>query len=96
MIKVKVRKDVIRVSGHAGYAPLGQDIVCSAVSILVQNMVASIEELSKDKIEYDLQPGEAWVRYTEELTDVAKTLVDSFFIGICAIADDYPEYVQIV
>lgn len=31
MIEVSVRKNEIKVSGHAMYAPHGQDIVCAGV-----------------------------------------------------------------
>ena len=34
------------VEGHAGYADYGQDIVCSAVSVLVINCINSIDELT--------------------------------------------------
>lgn len=36
MIEVSVRKNEIKVSGHAMYAPHGQDIVCAGVSSLVR------------------------------------------------------------
>ena len=34
MIEVRVRKNEIKVSGHAMYAPHGQDIVCAGVPAL--------------------------------------------------------------
>lgn len=35
MITVRLRGDTLTVSGHAGYAPPGQDIVCAAASTVV-------------------------------------------------------------
>ena len=32
MIKIKIKKDQIKISGHAGYADYGKDIVCASVS----------------------------------------------------------------
>lgn len=95
MIVISVRKDGITVSGHAGYAPPDQDIVCSAVSALFQTMIASIEALTDDKIEYDIQPGCSRM-ICENLSEVSKTLVDSFFIGICMIASEYSDFVRVV
>ena len=95
MIAVSVRKDKIQISGHANYAEEGKDIVCAGVTALTQTLVKSIEDLTEDKIEYDISPGRAAIKY-RNLSGKAKTLVDSFFIGICMIADEFPDYVKIV
>lgn len=39
MIVVKVNEEKITLDGHAGYAEPGKDIVCAAVTALVQTMV---------------------------------------------------------
>lgn len=95
MIEVSIRKDGITVIGHAGYAPPGQDIVCAGVTALTQTMINSMKGLTRDKIQYDISPGRADVYYGN-LSEAGKLLVDSFFIGICMIADEYPDYVRIV
>lgn len=95
MIVVIVRKDRITVSGHAGYALPGQDIVCAGISALVQSLIGSLEDLSDDKIEYEVSPGRADIKYGN-LSEKSRTLVDSFFIGVCKIADEYPDNVRII
>lgn len=95
MIAVSVRKDEIKVSGHANYAEEGKDVVCAGVTALTQNLVKSIEDLTEDKIEYDITPGRADIKYGN-LSEKARTLVDSFFIGICMIVDEFPDHVKIV
>lgn len=82
-------------SGHAGYAAGGEDIICAAVTALSVTLVKSIEDLTDDKIEYDVQPGWVDIKY-RDLSEKAKTLVDSFFIGICLVADEFPEYIRIL
>ena len=94
MIVVSVHQDGITATGHAGYAPPGQDIVCASVSTLAQNLIKSIEDLTEDKIKYDLSPGRVDIKYGN-LSEKSKTLVDSFFIGIVLIANEYPENVTI-
>lgn len=94
MIAVSVRQDGITVTGHAGYAQPGYDIVCAAVSILTQNLIKSIEDLTDEKIEYSISPGKADIKYGN-LSEKSRTLVDSFFIGICTIAGEYPENIRI-
>lgn len=94
MIAVRVRKDKITVSGHAGYAAAGKDIVCAGVTALTMSLVKSLSDLTEDKIEYEISPGRVDIYYGN-LSEAGKLLVDSFFIGICLIADDFPEYVRI-
>lgn len=94
MIAVSVRKDRITVYGHAGFAETGKDIVCAGVTALTQALIRSLEHLTRDEIEYEISSGRADIHY-RNLSGEGKLLVDSFFIGICQIADEFPEYVRI-
>ena len=95
LIEVTVRKDEIKTSGHAKYAVSGSDIVCPGVTALAQTLIKSIKDLTDDKIEYEISPGRVDIKYGN-LSEKSKTLVDSFFIGICMIAEEFPEYVRIM
>ena len=95
MIAVSVRRDGITVSGHANYAEAGKDIVCAGVTALVQGLIRSMESLTRDQIQYDITPGRADIYYGN-LSEAGKLLVDSFFIGVCQIADEFSEHVNIV
>lgn len=95
MIEVSVRLDGITISGHANYAPHGFDVVCAGVTTLVQTLVQSMESLVSDQIEYEMSPGWVDVKYGN-LSEQGQLLVDSFFVGICMIADEFLEYVRIV
>lgn len=94
MIEVRVRLEGISVTGHAGYAPAGSDIVCAGASALTQSLVKSIEDLTEDTISYGVSPGRVDIEYGE-LSEKSKTLIDSFFIGICMIANEYPGYIRV-
>lgn len=94
MIAVSVRKDKITVSGHAGYAEAGKDIVCAGVTALTMSLVKSLNDLTDDKIEYEISPGRVDI-HCGNLSEAGMLLVDSFFIGICQIADEFPDHVRI-
>lgn len=94
MIVVSVRKDGISILGHSGYAPAGKDIVCASVSVLFCTLVNSMDALTRDKIEYQISDGRGIIRYGD-LSEAGKLLVDSFFIGASAVAEQYPDYVRI-
>ena len=94
MIAVSVRKDGIEIRGHAGYTEAGKDIVCAGVTTLTQTLIRSMQNLTRDEIEYEVSSGRADIHY-RNLSEEGKLLVDSFFIGVCSIADEFPEYVRI-
>lgn len=94
MIAVSVRKDGVTVSGHANYAKAGKDIVCAGVTALTQTLIRSMENLTSNEIEYEISPGRADI-HCRDLSEAGMLLVDSFFIGVCAIADEFPDHVRI-
>lgn len=95
MIAVSVRLDGITIDGHAGYAEAGKDIVCAGVTALTENLVESIESLTSDTIQYDISPGRVDIHF-KNLSEDGKLLADSFFLGICGIAQEFPEHVKII
>ena len=94
MRTVNKYSDRITVTGHANYAPPGQDIVCAGVSTLLQTLIQSVEELTTDKIQYDMQPGTVDIKFWC-LSDLTKVLVDAFFIGIELLISEYPDNVKL-
>lgn len=95
MIEVRFRPTEIRVTGHAGAGPPGHDLVCAAVSTLVETLVSSLEELTYDKVKSDIQPGRAVVEY-RNLSPQGQWLVDSFFVGVKGVAEAHPDHVRIL
>lgn len=94
MIVVKHHSNGITMSGHAGYAEHGKDIVCAGVSTLIQTLIQSIEELTQDKIQYSMQPGTVDIEF-RDLSEQAQLLVNSFFVGLELIAGEYPDNVTV-
>ena len=94
MIVIDQSGSEISINGHAGYAEAGKDIVCAAVSTLAQTLIASIEELTQDTISYDIQPGAVNIKLGN-LSERSKLLVNSFFVGVQMVADNYPGFVRL-
>lgn len=94
MIVVEIGENGITVDGHAGYAEAGHDIVCAGVSALTQTLAASLEEFTNDRITHVQHDGHMRLDY-KNLSEQGQLLVDSFFMGICGIANAYPEYLII-
>jgi uncharacterized protein YsxB (DUF464 family) len=94
MIEVKRIESGLTITGHAGFAPHGQDIVCAGVSALAQTLIVSLESLTQDPIEYVCQPGTVEIKHGN-LSEQGQVLVDSFFVGLRMIADSYPNNVKL-
>ena len=95
MIVVNVSTTGITVDGHAGYAETGKDIICAAVSVLTQGLVHSLESLTDDEISYHIANGHVDINY-KDLSERGLLLVDSFFIAVSDIQNNYgSDYVQV-
>lgn len=94
MIEIIRHDGGFSVCGHAGYAEDGYDIVCASVSTLVYSLIASIEELTDDVIQYETEKGNATIDHGQ-LSERGQLLVDAFFVSAELISTAYPQYVQI-
>lgn len=98
MIKIKIEETSehirIEVKGHANYNVVGQDIVCSAISALLQTLCYSLEELTNDKVNISLESGNSFVSIYKPHCK-SRILVGSFFIGCHEIANLYSDYVEV-
>lgn len=88
MILVAVRKDGIRMHGHAGCSANGKDIVCSAISALTCNLINSMKHLTKTKIRAETDIGMTKISW-EELDEAGELLVDSWFLGMVAVNQEH-------
>ena len=95
MITVARRPGGVRVTGHAGDAPPGQDIVCAAISTLTQTLLQALSALTADKIQSSISPGRVDIKHGNLSAD-AQLLVDSFFVGCRMVADAYPDCVRVI
>lgn len=94
LIEVSVRDGSMELQGHADYQEKGKDIVCAAVSVLVQTLRISLQEFTNDQADWICHKGYMKMEY-KDLSERGRLLMDSFFIGICGIASAYPTHIQI-
>ena len=102
MITVKIFKrsddfEGFQVSGHAGQAESGYDIICAAVSVLTVNTANSIETLTGDRIEDCEKDGFLSCRFPDGLSENGRLLMHSMILGLQQIEANYDEpYVKVV
>lgn len=101
---VKDRRILLTVKGHAGQANLGQDIVCSAASILaytVAQIVTAMEsngDFTKSPV-VELADGNAIIDFTCKDDDTfAEAIRMTFFAqtGYRLLEANYPDYVKLI
>ena len=106
MIKAKIyRKDSkicgFEISGHAGYAPAGEDIVCSAVTILSINTVNALEQFTE--LPFRAQADEKKGGHLKVLIPLegmadhdTQLLLETMVMGLSAIETEYKKYLTLM
>lgn len=95
-INVKKKEDVvkyIKISGHAGYADEGYDIVCASVSCIAITTVNAMISIDEDCLVYSEAEGLleiGMVRHTE----VIDKLINNMLAMLKSLAQEYNEYIK--
>lgn len=92
----------VKAKGHAGAGKYGQDIVCAAVSCLMQTLANEVEEAARAGLVAlgAVAHGEGWMRVevtpTHESCDMVEAWVELVQEGLDALAESYPENVELM
>lgn len=84
-------------SGHTGFASSGKDIVCAAVSALMQALRLGMERvIEADSFTFSADASKPemvmeWIPGDDRVQTLARTIVES----IKCIAEDHPRYVSV-
>lgn len=82
--------------GHAEFAESGEDIVCSAVSVLLINTANSLESFTDSLLGSDSDDGVLTIVLKDTIDEKARVLMDSLKLGLETVKDEYGEdYLQI-
>lgn len=91
----------VKAKGHAGAGKYGQDIVCAAVSCLMQALANEVEEAARAGIVAlgAVAHGEGWMKVevtpTRESCNTVEAWVELVQDGLDALAESYPENVEL-
>ena len=86
-----------KVSGHAGFAAAGEDIVCGAVSVLTQTPILGLEQHLKCQPSYhvDEEDGILEVNLNNTPNELTQAILATMEYGLLGVAEQYPKYVRI-
>ena len=104
MVRVKVlrRSDgwplSVEISGHALFGSYGNDIVCAAVSMLVQTIIFAAEDLLKTDPGALIQEGYVHLappaNVEPEKREKLLLLVETMLLGLKETKNAYPDYIE--
>ena len=92
----------VKAMGHAGAGKYGQDIVCAAVSVLMQTLANEVEEAARAGTVAlgAVAHGDGWMKVevtpTRESCNMVEAWVELVQDGLDALAESYPENVELV
>ena len=110
MTNVEIFKDKIgniiryRVSGHTGFGDYGEDIVCSAISMLAQTTLVALVEvvgIPEEELDFhiDEKKGILDVKLSSFIDETTKNkaqiLLGTFELGIKMIIESYSGYITL-
>ncbi len=107
MTTLEVRRDEqglrgLKVSGHAGYAKSGGDIVCAAASVLITTCANALESVAgiAPVVVQSQKPAAIAVELPQGLSPAqlhdARIILRTALTGFQDVAAQYPRYLQII
>lgn len=94
MIKIKVLKDTITISGHANFADYGKDIVCASTSAIVTTSVNDMFVVNKDSFTYSDDGNQLIIKILKDDLLILK-LFNNLIELLKNLEKDYPKNIKI-
>ncbi|WP_422444597.1 ribosomal-processing cysteine protease Prp [Thermoanaerobacterium sp. DL9XJH110] len=105
MIRIEVVRDAgekfkrLEISGHAGYAEYGRDIVCAAVSALAETAALGLEKIAGVRPLVKKREGYFLLKLPENINEDAYTrssiIIETICLGLVDMSKSYPSHVQV-
>lgn len=99
MIRILLRSDAagrlvsFDTDGHAGLAPRGKDVLCAAVSAIVETLAGAVIEILKRGT---VERGEGWIRIRVDRPDrESELLCGAALLSIRRLQAEHPEKIRI-
>lgn len=84
----------LTVAGHAGRGDFGADIVCAAVSVLVETLALGLNSVMAEPFEGSVNPGSADLTFRQPISPEARAVVETIAAGLKDLAATEPDAVQ--
>ena len=99
MTKVRIQKHngsivSVECDGHTGYGVEGEDIVCSALSSIVQTAALGLMQVAGIDLDYEVREEDGYLKFTlpplsKERRRDADMILNTLYLGICLLIYNY-------
>lgn len=106
MTIVKIKKQgnyIISVEsiGHTGYAAEGEDIVCAALSSIIQTALLGLLSVAAVNVKFDRDDEDGYLKF--ELPEImlaeqahdANVILTTMYMGIADLVESYSDYIKL-
>ena len=106
MTDIKITKKANRVvkvecQGHTGYGEEGEDIVCAALSSIVQTALLGLLAVAKIKVEFHRDDNEGKLIFglpdnlSKDKEHDASIILDTMLCGICDLREGFSDFINL-
>ena len=91
----------IAVDGHTGYAAEGEDVVCAALSAVLQGAVLGVMQVAKAQVEYKTDARKGQMQFAlregqeQSVLHDAEVILRSALVATKDIAEGYSQFVKV-
>jgi uncharacterized protein YsxB (DUF464 family) len=84
--------------GHTGYADEGSDIVCAAISALIQALGVGLRKVLKlEAVEIERDAESAYISYKwDSSLAEAQCLAKTILLSVKSVSESYREFVEVI
>ena len=106
MTNVKVVKQngsitEVTCDGHTGYGVEGEDIVCSALSSIVQTAMLGVLSIAGVNMQFERRDEEGYLKFTipnditEEQRKICDNILDTMFLGVADLYQGFSDFIEL-
>lgn len=89
----------LKAEGHAGHGPEGADLVCAAVTVLIEGLASNLKEIFGLNIKREVKPGFIYMRWTRasgsDCIKEANKAAWHFYVALKELGEAYPDAVRV-
>ena len=93
MIEIKMKPTGVTIKGHSNKKLPDHELVCCAVSTVVQSFALVFGSLSDKPLSYSITAGDSYLDWGNAADNIGYTLVEGLYIVLAKLASDYPEHI---
>ena len=99
--KVKEKIKSIECDGHTGYGVEGEDIVCAALSSIVQTAALGVLSVAGVNADYQINEAKGWLKLTlpSNMTETqahdCDVILNTLLLGVVDLYESFSDFVEL-